>query len=57
MMAMYILFQGDAGLVGAPGTPGLTGSKVKKKIKVATNSHILCIFTLHILFASWPVST
>lgn len=30
MMAMYILFQGEVGLVGAPGMPGLTGSKVKK---------------------------
>lgn len=29
MMAMYILFQGEAGLVGAPGIPGLIGSKVK----------------------------
>lgn len=29
-MAMYILFQGEAGLVGAPGIPGLTGSKVKQ---------------------------
>lgn len=33
MMAMYILFQGEAGLIGAPGIPGLTGSKVKKKTK------------------------
>ena len=32
-MAMYLLFQGEAGLVGAPGKPGLTGSKVKKPIK------------------------
>lgn len=31
MTSVYTLFQGEAGLVGAPGKPDLTGSKVEEK--------------------------
>lgn len=31
MMSVYSLFQGETALVGAPGKPSITGSKVEEK--------------------------
>lgn len=33
MMSMYSLFQGETGLVGDPGKPSTTGSKIEEKPK------------------------